>query len=149
MLLASLIGTWRGKGAGEYPTIAPFNYTEELQIAASGKPFLNYRQCTWSPAGDPMHTEVGFLRAPRPDAIEFIISQPTGQTELLEGVLSEIPGGIRLELAGRIMNTATAKQVDATQRSFEIVGDRLTYNFAMAAVSVPMTHHLRAELLRQ
>lgn len=148
MLLTSLIGTWRGVGAGEYPTITPFDYTEELQITASGKPFLNYVQRTWSPAGDPMHTEVGFLRAPSADAIEFIIAQPTGQTELLEGALTEIAGGIRLELAGRIMNSATAKQVDATRRTVQVVGDEITYDFAMAAVGVPMTHHLRASLQR-
>lgn len=148
MLLSALIGTWRGEGAGEYPTINSFTYSEELVIETSGKPFLNYRQRTWSPAGDPMHTEVGFLRAPRPDAVEFIISQPTGQTELLEGVFTELADGFRLELTGRIMNTATAKQVDATRRTLEVVGDDLTYDFAMAAVGVPMTHHLRATLTR-
>lgn len=149
MLLSRLIGIWRGEGAGEYPTIDSFTYTEELAIEeAPGKPFLNYRQRTWSPAGDPMHTEVGFLRAPSSEAIEFVIAQPTGQTELLEGTYTELPDGFRLELAGRIMNTATAKQVDATQRRFELIGDELTYDFAMAAVGVPMTHHLRATLRR-
>lgn len=168
MLLDKLIGTWRGEGAGEYPTIEPFKYTEELTIVESGKPFLNYRQRTWSPAGDPMHTEVGFLRGPSVDSVEFIIAQPTGQTELLEGVYSETAAGFRLELHGRIMNSATAKQVDATRRIFEFTragtdsadtdspgpsdpgnsSDVLTYDFAMAAVGVEMTHHLSATLRR-
>lgn len=148
MLLSPLIGTWRGEGAGEYPTIKSFSYTEELTIEASGKPFLTYRQRTWSPAGDPMHTEVGFLRAPSPETIEFIIAQPTGQTELLEGEYTQTPTGFHLELVGRIMNSGTAKQVDATQRRFDLAGDKLSYDFAMAAVGIPMTHHLRATLTR-
>src|SRR5690625_3081715 len=153
MLLSALIGTWRGEGAGEYPTISPFSYTDERTIEESGKPFLNYRQRTWSPAGTAMHTEVGFLRGPQEDAIEFIIAQPTGQTELLEGSFTRTGSGFRLELDGKIMNSATAKQVDATKRTIELVTrashpDQLTYSFAMAAVGVEMTHHLSATLHR-
>lgn len=149
MPLKPLIGTWKGSGAGEYPTISPFSYTEELHISTSEKPFLNYRQLTWSPQGDPMHTEVGFLRAPRLDAIEFIIAQPTGQTELLQGELTSLgDSGFEITLIGKIMNSETAKQVDATRRVWRLEGDLLTYDFAMAAVGIPMTHHLSAELRR-
>lgn len=148
MLLSALIGTWRGEGSGEYPTIESFSYSEELVISDVGKPFLRYEQRTWSPQGAPMHTELGFLRAPNPDQIEFVIAQPTGQTELLEGALIEITSGFRVELSGRIMNTSTAKHVDATRREIQVAGDLLVYDFAMAAVGVPMTHHLHAELQR-
>lgn len=44
--LARLVGTWRGTGSGEYPTIEPFAYTEELVLTDIGKPFLEYRQRT-------------------------------------------------------------------------------------------------------
>lgn len=82
--VTGLIGTWRGEGRGEYPTIEPFSYTEEVTFTDVGKPFLHYVQKTWSPADAPMHTETGYLRVVDGSAVEFILAQPTGQTELAE-----------------------------------------------------------------
>lgn len=150
--VAALLGTWRGDGAGEYPTIDPFTYSEELVFSATGKPFLHYQQRTWSPSGAPMHTETGYLRVPGEDAVELILAQPTGQTELAEGTRSgsgESDGGVLvLDLTSSVGNSASAKHVESTHRHYELVGDRLVTTFAMAAVGQPLTHHLRAELRR-
>ena len=146
--VAGLIGTWRGEGAGEYPTIDPFAYTEEVTLSDVGKPFLHYMQRTWSPAGAPMHTETGYLRLVDGSSVEFVLAQPTGQAELAEGPLAATADGFTCELASRVSNSASAKQVDGTERRIELAGDVLTTHFAMAAVGVPMTHHLKSVMHR-
>lgn len=147
--VAGLVGTWVGPGRGEYPTIAPFEYTEELTYTDVGKPFLHYAQRTWSPGGDPMHVETGYVRVPGNGTIELVLALPTGQTELAEGRLVDEPDGFRAELRSRLVNSASAKKVDETIRRLRLVGDELTVEFAMAAVGHPMAHHLRAVLRRR
>lgn len=146
---ADLIGTWRGEGHGKYPTIAAFDYIEEVTFTDVGKPFLHYLQRTWSPDGAPMHTETGFLRLIDGTSVEFILAQPTGQTEVAEGKLESNPEGFICTLSSRIQNSASAKQVDATQRQLELSGNTLTTRFAMAAVGIPMTHHLKSVMYRK
>lgn len=146
--VAGLVGTWRGEGAGEYPTINSFEYTEEVSFTDIGKPFLHYVQRTWSATGTPMHTENGYFRVIDGSTVEFVLAQPTGQTELAEGALTATADGFTCALASRVVNSASAKQVDATERHLELVGDVLTTHFAMAAVGVPLTHHLSSTLHR-
>ena len=131
-----ILGTWTGQGAGSYPTIDDFSYTEEITFTDVGKPFLHYVQKTRGPAGNPMHTETGFLRIPGDGTAEFVIAQPTEA------------GSVVLEFAASLLNSATAKQVTSTRRRYEFVGDAVTTTFAMAAVGQPMTHHLRSEMRR-
>ena len=146
--VADLIGTWLGEGQGEYPTIEPFSYTEEVTFTDVGKPFLHYVQRTWSPAEAPMHTETGFLRMADAAAVEFVLAQPTGQTELAEGPLTITDDGFTSRLESRVVNSATAKHVETTVRRIELSGDVLTTSFAMAAVGVPLTHHLSSQMHR-
>ncbi len=146
--VATLLGTWRGDGAGSYPTIEDFAYTDEVVFTDVGKPFLLYVQRSWSPAGAPMHTETGYLRLPAAGVAELILAQPMGQTELAEGTLTAHAEALVLEFEARVASSATAKDVEATRRRYELAGDRLTTTFAMAAVGQPMTHHLRSELRR-
>lgn len=146
--VAGLIGRWRGEGGGEYPTIASFRYNEELTFTDVGKPFLHYLQRTSSPTGAPMHMETGFLRVTDGTHVELVLAQPTGQTELAEGSLTTTEDGFTCRLESRVSNASSAKTVNATIRHLELTGDLLTTSFAMAAVGVPMTHHLRSELSR-
>lgn len=143
-----LVGVWRGEGKGEYPTISPFEYTEELTFTDVGKPFLIYSQRTWSPEGKPMHIETGYLRIIKYETVEFVLAIPTGQTELAEGTIELHDEGFTIDVQSRVLNSTSAKQVDATKRHLRLGADTLTTSFAMAAVGVPMSHHLAATLRR-
>ena len=144
--LAGLLGTWRGEGAGEYPTISPFRYGEEVRFWHVGKPFLAYAQRTWSLEDDrPLHSETGYWRAKPGGMVEVVLAHPTGIVAVQEG--RQHGGRIDLRSTTTAM-TATAKRVTALQRTFDLDGDRLTYTLAMAAVGQPLQHHLAAELHR-
>lgn len=147
--LQTLIGTWRGTGSGHYPTIEPFSYSEELVFRDVGKPFLVYQQRTWSPEGQPMHVETGFLRSPTPSSVEFVLAQPTGHTELAEGTLAATEDGLILELQSpQVLVTASAKPVQATARTYRLTKNQLAVDFSMTAVGEAMTHHLHSDLAR-
>ena len=93
----------------------------------------------------PLHSEMGYWR-PKPEgAIELVLSHPTGIVEVETGTIA----GHDIELATVSLGlTPTAKQVDRLERSFHVDGDLLRYEVRMAAVDVPLTHHLSAELRR-
>lgn len=145
--LQFLVGTWAGEGHGTYPTIEPFDFTEEVTFeAVAGKPFLVYRQRTrHATEGRPLHAESGFWRW-TDNGLEVVLSHAFGISEILEGRLD----GRVIELASRaLVGTTTAKSVEATTRRFSQDGDELSYDVAMAAVGRPLTHHLHATLHRR
>lgn len=149
--LAPLLGTWAGQGAGEYPTIQPFEYLEEAVFSHVGKPFLAYAQKTKALAdGKPLHAETGYLRVPQSGLLELVLAHPSGITEIEVGTYSVTGDLIEMELATtKIGLTPTAKEVTALGRSFRIDGDELSYSVRMGAVGQPLQHHLAAVLHRQ
>lgn len=144
--LSFLLGTWLGEGKGEYPTVRPFAYGEEVRFWHVGKPFLAYTQRTWALDDDrPLHSEMGYWRPQPGGALEVILAHPFGITEVEIGAVS----GQRVELMTHsIEGSPTAKEVTRVERSFRVTGDVLGYDLRMAAVGQPVTHHLQAELRR-
>ena len=140
--LAFLVGVWRGEGRGDYPTIAPFSYGEELTFVDPGRPFLSYVQRTWSLVDQaPLHAETGYWRMAGPGRVEVMLAHPTGITELLEGTVE----GHRITLRStQLVRSSTAKLVEAVERSYWLEDGALHSTLGMAAVGQPMQQHLSA-----
>ncbi len=145
---APFVGTWSGAGAGEYPTIDGFAYTEEIEIRpVPSKPMFAYRSATrGADDGRVLHGEVGWLRVVGDGQVELIVAQGSGLVEIAEGI---VDGGEMVLTSTCVGGSSTAKEVTATERRYWLAGDALGYDLAMAAVGQPMTHHLRARLTRQ
>ena len=144
----ALLGTWTGSGSGSYPTIEPFDYTEEVTFGHVGKPFLAYGQKTrHATTGLPLHAETGYWRPVGAEGVEVVLSHPSGLLEMQAGTFD----GTTIELrSSTVVGTPTAKPVAEVHRRFELVdgGTVLRYDLSMAAMGLPLTHHLSAELRR-
>ena len=147
--LAPLLGTWRGRGQGSYPTIDDFDYAEELVFDHAGKPFLSMVQRSRALlTGEPLHAEAGYLRALGDGTVELTVAQPSGIVEVDVGSVTETPGGLVVELrSDRVGLTPTAKSVTAVRRRLRLSGSMLVSELWMAAVGeADLIHHVRAEL---
>lgn len=148
--LAFLLGTWRGPGSGDYPTIESFGYNEEVTFGHVGKPFISYSQRTrHAETGAPLHAEAGYLRAVGGHGVEFVVVQPSGIVELHQGTVGDRRVDLTLE---GVHTTPTAKSVTDVVRTFWVHGPNespvLSYDVAMAAVGQELIHHLHADLMR-
>ena len=143
---AALAATWRGTGRGEYPTIVDFAYTEELVITpVAGRPMAHWRSATRDAAtGEPRHAESGFLRA-TDEGVELVVAHGFG---IVETTIGSFDGTVLALRTTGLLGTPSAKRVDEVERRYELEIDTMRYTVAMAAVGIPLTHHLRAELRR-
>jgi hypothetical protein len=148
--LPPLVGTWAGSGRGVYPTIATFDYTEQITFADGGvKPFLAYTQRTAAADdGRPLHSEAGYLRWA--GAVpEWVIAMPGGITEVHSGTVVQVDDGMDLTFRTvTVAVTPSAKRVDSVERRLQLRGDVLRYELLMAAVGEPHQLHLTATLAR-
>ncbi len=142
--LSFLLGTWKGSGEGDYPTIEPFFYAEEARFWHSGKPVMFYAQRTWSRRdGVPMHAESGFLRVGPQGLVELVLAHTFGIAEVSEGMVERN----HLELRSRaLIPTSSATQVEALRRSLEVSEGLLRYGIDMAVSGHELQRHLTAEL---
>lgn len=149
--LSALVGIWTGPGEGHYPTIDGFTYRERIEVTpVPDKPVLAYRSATTAADdGRGLHGESGFFRLTGDGAVEMVVAAAPGVVEACSGIIEPSATGVEVELASdAVTGTVTAKEVTATERTYRVEGDVLTYDISMAAVGEPMTHHLHATLRR-
>jgi hypothetical protein len=145
MLLTALLGTWRGEGHGQFPTMGDFDYHEEIRFTDLGGP-IHYQQRAWAPAsGELLHTETGIWRATDDGLLVSTIALPR-VTEISEGMLRD--GVIELAAVNVARGTGGAPLV-ATRRVYELDGQLLRYRVSMATDRVAqVTAHLAGTLRR-
>jgi hypothetical protein len=154
--LLPLVGVWRGRGQGGYPTLdSDFHYAQEVRFSHDGRPFLHYESRTWliEPDGTPIRPgarETGWWRPVQADGgatdeIEVLLAHPTGFLELYLGRID----GTQYEIAtDAVVRTATAKEVTGGHRLYGIVEGALLYAYDMAAVGQGLAPHVSARLER-
>jgi len=146
-LLAQLLGTWRGSGTGEFPSMSTFRYEEEIRFVDIGSNDLVYLQRGWDPeSGAVLHAEAGMWRATPDGALAATIAQPR-TTEVSEGKIS--PGLVVLA-STNVGRAANAPPLVATRRTYRLRGDKLTYVVEIPTLEVTQsTRHLVGALRRE
>ncbi|MDJ1131394.1 FABP family protein [Streptomyces iconiensis] len=152
----ALLGTWHGRGRGEYPTLAEdFSYAQEVTFRHDGRPFLHYEARAWllDAEGVPLRPsarESGWWRLQPDGRVEALITQPTGIAEIAVGHATGT-AGCTVDLATHeVALTPTAKKVEGTRRRYGLTDDgTLTFVHDLAALGEPLQHHLSAELRRR
>jgi hypothetical protein len=149
--VAWLLGTWAGNGHGQYPTIEPFEFGQELVFSQDGRAFFHYMSRAWivDENGEKVRDaaiESGFLRCRPDDSVELLLSHSTGFVELWYGRVE----GARVELAtDAVVRSGSAKEYTAGQRLYGLVQGDLYWTFDMAAMGQQLSNHLAARLLRR
>ncbi len=148
--IAWLLGTWRGNGHGDYPTIEKFQYGQELIFQQDGRPFFHYMARSWivDDGGTKVRDaaqETGFIRARPEGKLEMVLAHATGFTEVWYGAAEG--GKIELRTAG-VSFTESAKEVTAGHRMYGNVDGDLLYAYDMEAMGQPLQPHLWARLKR-
>lgn len=145
-VLDALVGTWKGQGHGDFPTMDPFDYDEEIVFSRLDERSIGYQQRAWDTSdGEILHYENGVWRISADGRFEVTVAMP-GVAEVSEGTTED--GTIRL-MSSSMRRAARGAALVASERTYELRGDALTYDIHMGTVPVPVQPHIRAALARQ
>ncbi|HET8716327.1 MAG TPA: FABP family protein [Nocardioidaceae bacterium] len=151
--VAWLLGTWRGNGHGDYPTIDKFQFGQECIFTHDGRPFFHYMSRAWivDEQGEKVRDaaiETGFVRPKADGSLEWLLTHNTGFVEIWYGN-AEI-GTPRIEMTtDAVARTQTAKEYTGGHRMYGMVEGDLLWAYDMAAVGQKLQPHLWGRLVRQ
>jgi hypothetical protein len=152
LALLSLLGVWRGSGAGVVArTGSEFAFGQEIVVAHDGRPFLAYESRTWLIDSDGelvrlAWRESGFWRpGAGADDVELVLASNTGQVLAFAGTAGDQRWDLETLVAA---HTPSAKAVDGERRLYAVQGDRLSYATELAPAGQDYAPHLNAALER-
>lgn len=148
--LAWMLGTWRGNGHGDYPTIDAFQFGQELIFTHDGRPFFHYFSRAWivDEKGEKVRDaalETGFVRCKPDGHVEVTLSHNIGFVEIWYGTAADGKLEISTDAVAR---TESAKEYVGGHRLYGNVEGDLLYAFDMAAMGQELQPHLWARLKR-
>lgn len=151
--LRVLVGSWRGAGRGQFPTIDAFRYLEETAFSENeGEMVLHFEQKSWLLDEDggivkPLHWESGFFIPAENGQIDILNAQNSRRVEVLRGE-SGFENGSWFLKTRSVLHGYDPRMAETT-RDFEVSGDSLRYRICMATDKVgEIQPHLEAELKR-
>ena len=148
--LAWLVGSWSGKGHGEYPGIKSFQFAQEVSFAHDGRNFLTYFSRSWiidenNEIVQTASSETGFWRVKPDNQLEVLISHSTG---LSEGWVGRFDGP-KIQLAmDHAYSAPSAKAIEGGQRLYGLVDGELFYAYDMAFNGHKLQAHIWSTLPR-
>jgi len=148
--IAWMLGTWRGNGHGDYPTIDKFEFGQELIFTHDGRPFFHYLARSWivDENGEKLRDaaiETGFIRCKPEGRVELVLAHNTGFAEVWYGEAGEA----RMEVStDAVARTETAKEYVGGKRLYGYVEGDLLYAYDMAAMGQALQPHIWARLKR-
>ncbi len=151
MPLAWLVGTWRGKGRGEYPGTSAFEFAQEVTFNHDGRDFLNYYSRSWVIDADgeilrPGPSETGFWRTRPNKVLEVVISHSSFNTEGWVGVYDGPKIQLRVDQG---YASPLAKPVGEGSRLYGLVEGELFFAYDMAFGDTEIRAHIWSSLERQ
>lgn len=153
--LSFLVGTWKGNGAAQYPTIKTVEYSEELIFKQmEGFDVLQYEQKTWveSEKGNfnkSIFWDCGFIINKENNNLEFCSTQKSGRMEILSGKLIQ-PAEDFYEVSFNSKAIYNDKNLIKSGRKFIFSNSSLQYELWMS-ISKNQNYdiHLKASLKKQ
>ncbi len=149
--IAWLLGTWRGNGHGDYPTIDTFQFGQEVIFTHDGRPFFHYMSRSWvvDEQGNKLRDgaiETGFFRCKADGSLEVVMTHHTGFVEIWYGEAE----GAKVEITtDAVARTQTAKEYTGGHRLYGLVEGDLLWAFDMEAMGEKLQPHLWGRLVRQ
>ncbi len=131
--LSLLIGTWKGNGTADFPTIEKTKYLEELEFKFIGDDeTMSFEQKTWKikdgDKSEPLHWESGYIISYPDDSFELFNAQNSKRVEVMKSSSINTDGN-KLQLIFESKYFGNDERMVKTSREFNV--DENTLHFTM------------------